>query len=92
MRACSKLVENRAVPRDRYADVASAVCGRLKDKTAQVRKNALDSVCALLAHNPFAPGLGPGAPRAAEPTLSKRRPSRTTLPRCCGTEEGPRPC
>ena len=59
MRACSKLVENRAVPRDRYADVASAVTGRLKDKTAQVRKNALDSVCALLAHNPFAPILDP---------------------------------
>ena len=59
MRACAKLVEHRAVPRDRYADVASAVCGRLKDKTAQVRKNALDSVCALLAHNPFAPILDP---------------------------------
>jgi len=59
MRACAKLVEHRAVPRDRYADVASAVCGRLKDKTAQVRKNALDSVCALLAHNPFAPVLDP---------------------------------
>ena len=59
MRACIKLVEQRAVPRDRYADVASAACGRLKDKTGQVRKNALDLVVAVLAHNPFAPILDP---------------------------------
>ena len=54
-----QLVEQRAVPRDRYADLAAAACGRLKDKTGQVRKNALDLVVAVLAHNPFAPILDP---------------------------------
>ena len=47
------------MPRARYGDLAAVAASRLKDKTAQVRKDALKLLVATLEHNPFAPVLDP---------------------------------
>merc|ERR1712000_204605 len=51
------LVKGRFVPLKFILSVTDAALGRLEDKAAQVRKNAINLLCALLEFNPFAGDL-----------------------------------
>lgn len=53
----SDLCEQYAVPIGLWNEVASVAAGRLEDKSAIVRKSALNLLITMLQHNPFGPQL-----------------------------------
>ncbi|XP_019710246.1 condensin-1 complex subunit CAP-D2 isoform X2 [Elaeis guineensis] len=64
----TELCEEHAVPIGLWNEVASVACGRLEDKSAMVRKSALNLLITMLQHNPFGPQL---RVMAFEATLEK---------------------
>ncbi|KAH8073630.1 hypothetical protein JL721_2934 [Aureococcus anophagefferens] len=71
LRALKGLVDARAVPLAWYERVTAVGASRLKDKTAQVRKNALQLLGGCLEFNPYAPHLDPAPFRARYDALAK---------------------
>lgn len=53
----AELCEEHAVPIGLWNEVASVASGRLEDKSAMVRKSALNLLITMLQHNPFGPQL-----------------------------------
>jgi len=51
------LAEQRCIPLARIVSVAAQTAGRLKDKAAQVRKSAIQTLTILLKYNLFSPQL-----------------------------------
>jgi condensin complex subunit 1 len=47
----------RCVPLDRMETVTTATVARLRDKAAQVRKNAIQLLTTMLHYNPYSPQL-----------------------------------
>ena len=45
------------MPLDRMEGVTKAAVGRLRDKAAQVRKNAIQLLTTMLQYNPYSPQL-----------------------------------
>ncbi|KAL2895885.1 Condensin complex subunit 1 [Bienertia sinuspersici] len=53
----SELCEEHSVPIGLWNEVATVAAGRLEDKSAIVRKSALNLLIVMLQHNPFGPQL-----------------------------------
>ncbi|RRT76886.1 hypothetical protein B296_00019157 [Ensete ventricosum] len=53
----AELCEEHAIPIGLWNEVAVVASGRLEDKTAMVRKSALNLLITMLQHNPFGPQL-----------------------------------
>jgi hypothetical protein len=53
----SHTFSERCVPLDRMQAVTIATVGRLRDKAAQVRKNAIQLLTTMLQYNPYSPKL-----------------------------------
>ncbi|KAG1371126.1 condensin complex subunit 1 [Cocos nucifera] len=64
----TELCEEHGVPIGLWNEVASVASGRLEDKSAIVRKSALNLLITMLQHNPFGPQL---RVMAFEATLEK---------------------
>jgi condensin complex subunit 1 len=54
-----EIIRQRAIPIDRIVGITELAVGRLKDKAAQVRKNAIQLLTTLLQYNPFSGQLQP---------------------------------
>ncbi|XP_010672998.2 condensin-1 complex subunit CAP-D2 [Beta vulgaris subsp. vulgaris] len=72
----SELCEEHSVPIGLWNEVAALAAGRLEDKSAIVRKSALNLLIVMLQHNPFGPQLRISS---FEATLDKYRKKLSAL-------------
>lgn len=72
----SELCEEHSVPIGLWNEVAKVAAGRLEDKSAIVRKSALNLLIVMLQHNPFGPQLRISS---FEATLDKYKNKLSTL-------------
>lgn len=80
----AELCEEHAISIGLWNEVAVVAAGRLEDKTAMVRKSALNLLITMLQHNPFGPQLRVGA---FEATLEKYKEKLTGLEHPCSQSQ-----
>ncbi|KAH7667151.1 Condensin subunit 1/Condensin-2 complex subunit D3 protein [Dioscorea alata] len=81
----AELCEEHAVSIGLWNEVASVASGRLEDKSAMVRKSALNLLISMLQHNPFGPQLRVAA---FEATLEKYKEKLCQMEPSAISEDG----
>ncbi|XP_072982901.1 condensin-1 complex subunit CAP-D2 [Typha latifolia] len=83
----AELCEQNSVSIGLWNEVASIASGRLGDKSAMVRKSALNLLITMLQHNPFGPQLRIAA---FEATLEKYKEKLHGMEPSCPSEDAPK--
>ena len=81
----AELCEEHAVSIGLWNEIASVASGRLEDKSAMVRKSALNLLISMLQHNPFGPQLRIAA---FEATLEKYKEKLCQMEPSATSEDG----